>query len=108
MVENQIVTFCACPDQQSAEHIGAALVEERLAACVNLIPGLISIYRWQGTLRKEPEWLLLIKTTAACFEALRIRIRALHPYEAPEIIALPIKHGDPAYLNWLTENTTAP
>ncbi len=108
MAENQIVTLCACPDQQSAERIGEALVEERLAACVNLIPGLTSIYRWQGKLQKEPEWLLLIKTTAACFEALRIRVRTLHPYEVPEIIALPIKHGDPAYLNWLTENTTAP
>ncbi len=84
------------------------LVEERLAACVNLVPGLTSIYRWQGTLRREPEYLLLIKTTAARFTQVRERIRALHPYEVPEIIALPIRDGDPAYLNWLTENTQVP
>ncbi len=108
MEDNQLVIFCTCPDRQSAEHIGSVLVEERLAACVNLISGLTSIYRWQGKLQKEPEWLLLIKTTGACFEALRARVRALHPYEVPEIIALPISYGDPAYLNWLTENTTAP
>ncbi len=84
------------------------LVEECLAACVNLVPGLTSIYRWQGTLRREPEYLLLIKTTAARFTQVRERIRALHPYEVPEIIALPIRDGDPAYLNWLTENTQVP
>ena len=84
------------------------LVEERLAACVNLVPGLTSIYRWQGTLRREPEYLLLIKTTAARFTQVHERIRALHPYEVPEIIALPIRDGDPAYLNWLTENTQVP
>ncbi|MGA9851967.1 MAG: divalent-cation tolerance protein CutA [Gammaproteobacteria bacterium] len=108
MNENQIVVFCTCPDQESAEHIGTTLVEESLAACANLLPGLTSIYRWQGAVRREPECLLLIKTTAACFEAMRIRVRALHPYEVPEIIALPISYGDPAYLNWLTENTRAP
>jgi len=84
------------------------LVEERLAACVNLVPGLTSIYRWQGGLRREPECLLLIKTTDTRFEALRSHLRALHPYEVPEIIALPISHGDPAYLQWLTENTRLP
>lgn len=108
MYKNQLVVFCTCPDPKSAEDIATALVEERLAACVNLVPGLTSIYRWQGSLRREPECLLLIKTTATRFEALRCRLRALHPYEVPEIIGLPSSHGDPAYLQWLTENTQLP
>jgi periplasmic divalent cation tolerance protein len=105
MQENQLVAFCTFPDRESAETIATTLVEERLAACVNLVPDLTSLYRWQGELHREPECLLLIKTTAARFEALRARLRALHPYELPEIIGLPISHGDPAYLQWLTENT---
>lgn len=108
MLENQLVVLSTLPDLESAEHMATILVEERLAACVNLVPGLTSIYRWQGTLRREPEYLLLIKTTAARFTQVRERIRALHPYEVPEIIALPIRDGDPAYLNWLTENTQVP
>jgi len=108
MDKNQLVIFCTCPDRKSAEGIATALVDERLAACVNLLPGLTSIYRWQDSVRREPECLLLIKSTAACFEALRSRLRTLHPYEVPEIIALPVSHGDPAYLRWLTENTQLP
>lgn len=108
MDENQLVVFCTCPDLKSAEDIATTLVQTHLAACVNLVPGLTSIYRWQGHVRREPECLLLIKTTAACFEALRSRLRTLHPYEVPEIIALPISLGDPAYLQWLTENTRLP
>jgi len=108
MDQNQLVIFCTCPDRESAEGIATALVEERLAACVNLLPGLTSIYRWQDSVRREPECLLLIKSTATRFEALRSRLRALHPYEVPEIIALPVSHGDPAYLQWLTENTQLP
>ena len=105
MPENHVVVLSTVPDQKSAENIAAALVEERLAACVNLLPGLTSIYRWQQEVKREPECLLIIKTSADRFEALRQRLRALHPYETPEILALPVSHGDPAYLNWLTENT---
>ncbi|MHB8405493.1 MAG: divalent-cation tolerance protein CutA [Gammaproteobacteria bacterium] len=108
MDKNQLVIFCTCPDRESADGIATALVEERLAACVNLLPGLTSIYRWQDSVRREPECLLLIKSTATRFEALRSRLRALHPYEVPEIIALPVSHGDQAYLQWLTENTQLP
>jgi periplasmic divalent cation tolerance protein len=108
MPENQLVVFCTLPDRQSAEHIAALLVEECLAACVNLVPNLTSIYRWQGSLRREPECLLIIKTSVARFEPLRDRLRLLHPYETPEIIGLPISHGDPAYLQWLTENLEHP
>lgn len=79
-------------------------MEERYAACVNLVPGLTSIYQWQGAVQEEPECLLVIKTTAARFEALAERLRSLHPYAVPEIIALPITAGHPAYLNWITES----
>lgn len=105
MAENQLVTLCTVPDRDTGERIGKCLVEERLAACVNLIPGLTSIYRWQGKVENTSEVLLVIKTTGARFEAVRKRIKELHPYEVPEIIAVPIAHGDPEYLKWITENS---
>jgi len=93
------------PDQGSGERIAQALVEERLAACVNQVPGLVSTYRWEGKVQKADECLLLIKTTGARFEAVKERIKALHSYELPEIIALPITAGSSEYLNWLAENS---
>jgi periplasmic divalent cation tolerance protein len=105
MAENHIVTMCTVPDRESGERIAHALVEERLAACVNLVPGLTSVYRWQGKVEKEAECLLIIKTGVSRFEVLKQRIKALHPNDLPEIIALPIIHGDAAYLNWITEST---
>lgn len=105
MQENHIVVFCAVSDRGSGERIATAIVQEGLAACVNVVPGLTSIYRWQGKVENAAECLLVIKTVADRFDALRERIRALHPYELPEVIALPITAGDPAYLNWITENT---
>ncbi|MGH8280009.1 MAG: divalent-cation tolerance protein CutA [Gammaproteobacteria bacterium] len=104
MEENQLVVFCTCPDRESGERLGGALVQERLAACVNVVPGLTSIYRWEGALKMEPECLLIIKAMASRFADLRQRLRELHPYELPEIIALPICDGDPEYLKWLTAN----
>lgn len=104
MQENHIVILCTVPDRESGARIGRTLVEERYAACVNLVPGLTSIYQWQGAVQEEPECLLVIKTTAARFEALAERLRSLHPYAVPEIIALPITAGHPAYLNWITES----
>ena len=105
MAENQLVTFCTVPDRETGERIAAVLVEERLAACVNLLPGLTSIYRWQGKVEKAEECLLVIKTTAKRFEDVRARIKIMHPYELPEIIAVPITAGDSTYLKWLTENS---
>ena len=105
MPENHIVMLCTVPDRPAGERIAQALVDERLAACVNLVPGLTSIYRWQGKVEKEAECLLIIKTVAARFEAIRERIKILHPYDLPEIIALPISKADDAYLRWLTDNT---
>ncbi|MGA9854582.1 MAG: divalent-cation tolerance protein CutA [Gammaproteobacteria bacterium] len=108
MDENQLIVLCTSPDPKSAETMATALVEEHLAACVNLVPGLTSIYRWQGSLRREPECLLLIKTSVARFEALRTRLRALHPYDVPEIVGVPITHADSGYRQWLTETLQLP
>ncbi|MDD2884027.1 MAG: divalent-cation tolerance protein CutA [Dechloromonas sp.] len=94
-----------CPDEASANTIALALVEEGLAACVNLLARVQSIYRWQGAIESSSEIPLLIKSTAATYPALEKRLLELHPYELPEIIALPITHALPAYLNWLAEHT---
>jgi len=99
------LVLCTCPDQQSAESIGERLVDQRLAACVNLVPGLLSIYRWQGEIQRDREVLLLIKTTADRLDALSDGLRRLHPYDVPEIIAVPICAGLPDYLQWLSQCT---
>lgn len=100
-----LIVFCTCSDETCAERIAVALVEERLAACVNRIPGVVSTYRWQGKLCRDSEQLLLIKTTRERFDALRERIVALHAYELPEVIAVDVVHGLPAYLDWIAAET---
>ena len=90
-----------CPDEETANRIALAVVEAKLAACVNILPRVQSIYRWQGVVESAAEVPLLIKTTAAAYPALEAAIRESHPYDVPEIIALPITAGLPAYLNWL-------
>ncbi len=102
------VIFCTCPDAGVAERIAERVVDEELAACVNLVPGLTSIYRWEGVLVHDREVLLLIKTRAERFDALAARIRALHPYDVPELIALPIVAGAPDYLAWLAAGVGLP
>ena len=105
MPETHLVVLCTVPDAATGERIAHALVGERLAACANLVPGLVSIYRWQGKVERAAEQLLVIKTVGARFAALEDRIRALHPYSVPEIVALPVTAGSRAYLDWLTDNT---
>jgi periplasmic divalent cation tolerance protein len=97
------LVLCTCPDLETGAAIGERLVAERLAACVSLVPGLTSIYRWQGEIQRDSEVLLLIKTGAARFDAMAETLRRLHPYEVPEIIALPIAAGSPDYLAWITQ-----
>jgi periplasmic divalent cation tolerance protein len=87
-----------------AERIARALVDERLAACVNVVPGVVSVYRWQGAVERDGEWLLLIKTSSGRLEALRERLVALHPYQLPELIALRIEDGWPPYLAWIAHS----
>jgi periplasmic divalent cation tolerance protein len=93
------------PDRESASELAAALVGERLAACVNILPPCQSVYRWQGALEQASEVPLLIKTTAARYGALEAAIRARHPYELPEIVAVPVTHGLAAYLAWIDLET---
>jgi periplasmic divalent cation tolerance protein len=100
-----LVVFVTAPDTEVAAALARAVVEEGLAACGNLVPGLRSIYRWQGEICDEAEVLILFKTRAERFEALRDRIEALHPYDCPEVIALPVVGGSAAYLQWIAENT---
>lgn len=100
-----LLVITNCPDEDCANAIALALVEEKLAACVNILPRVQSIYRWQGAVDSASEVPLLIKTLAAAYPALEQAIRQRHPYEVPEIIALPITAGLPAYLNWLATET---
>ena len=108
MNTSPLLILCTCPDPATAERIAETLVGERLAACVNIMPGLTSVYRWQGKIEHDSELLLLIKTREAIYSLLEARIGELHPYQVPEIIALPILTGSTPYLDWLTDNTGAP
>ncbi len=101
-----IVVMVTAPAGEAAE-LAKALVEERLVACVNIVPGLRSFYWWQGRVEDEPEVLCMMKTRSQLFERLRDRVRELHSYEVEEIIALPILAGNPPYLDWIKKNTRA-
>ncbi len=90
-----------CPDRHSAEAIAVRVVEEGLAACVNIIPGLRSVYMWRGKVEKSDEQLLLIKTRVHCYSRLETVIRGSHPYELPEIVSVPIETGLAEYLAWI-------
>jgi len=101
MPNNIELILCTCPDRGTSEKIAKRLVEDRLAACVNILPGLTSIYSWQDRLEMAEEHLLLIKSARDCYPAIEQAISDLHPYDLPEIIALPIAHGLPDYLKWI-------
>ncbi len=96
-----VIILCTCGKQEEALAIGNALIEARLAACVNLLPAIQSIYRWQGDVETAQEVLLIIKTTQERFPAIRDRIAELHSYDTPEIITIPISDGSDKYLSWL-------
>ena len=100
-----LACFCTCPDTASATRIADALVGERLAACVNQVPGLRSVYRWEGAIERADEVLLVAKTTTDRLDALTGRIRELHPHELPEVLAIEIAGGLAAYLDWVAEQT---
>lgn len=102
-----LLIFTNLPDAASAESLASYLVEERLAACVSILAPCRSVYRWQGAVEQAGEVPLLIKSTAAGYAALETAIRARHPYELPEIIAVPVTHGLPAYLDWVGSETGA-
>ena len=99
--EDVLVVLCTFPDLAKARQIGTALVEKQLAACVNLAPGLESIYRWKGEVNRDAEVLGIIKTTKAKLPFLTETLVDLHPYEVPEVLALPVADGNEAYLDWV-------
>lgn len=96
----------AVEPEAAAEELAAAIVAERLAACAQIVGPVRSIYRWEGDVRRAREWLVVAKTTDARLAELTDRIRALHRYDIPEIVAVPITAGNPAYLRWITQETT--
>jgi periplasmic divalent cation tolerance protein len=103
-VSERVVALSTVAGAADGEKIARALVERRLAACVNLIPGLVSTYRWKGAVERDNECLLVIKTRTERLDELREALVALHPYEVPELIVLPVVGGHPPYLSWLDES----
>ena len=101
-----LLLFSTCPDRACAERIADALVGQRLAACVNILPGVGSVYRWQGAIERADEVLLLIKTTRERYPALEAALTAVHPYELPELVAVEAAAGLPGYLAWVGASTT--
>ena len=101
MTSPVLIVLCTCPDNEVAGRIATALVSEGLAACVSALAGVTSVYRWEGAVQTDTEVQLLIKTTAVRLPALTDRVRALHPYELPEVIAVPVTGGLPDYLQWV-------
>lgn len=100
-----IVVLVTVGSEQEAETIATALLEERLAACVNVTSPVRSLYRWEGRIADDREWQMIIKTQGRLFEALAARVRALHSYDVPEIIALPVLAGATDYVDWIQNET---
>ncbi len=103
MNDEVLVILCTFPDEAVARQIGALLVEKQVAACVNVVPGLRSIYRWQGEVHDDPEVLAVIKTTREAYPRLEAALLEAHPYEVPEVLALPVAAGAEAYQRWVAE-----
>lgn len=99
------ILMCTCPDATCAEKIATQLVQKRLAACVNILPGLQSVYEWQGKVQTDSECQLIIKTTVHNLDAIEALVNELHPYELPELIVVPVSEGSADYLNWIRRNT---
>ena len=98
---DKIVVFSACDSEEQAGRIARELIEQRLAACVNIVPGVRSIYRWKGQIEDASEWVLIIKSRRDLMEQLRAAIGRVHSYEIPELLAIPVVDGSQEYLDWL-------
>lgn len=103
---DKIVVLSTCDSEERAKGLAHVLVEKQLAACVNIIPGVRSVYRWQDKVEDAEEWMLVIKSRRDLFEALKEALASQHSYEVPEVIALPIVDGSEAYLAWLDREMT--
>lgn len=106
--DGPLLVVTNAPDREVAGRIAQALVDKRLAACVNILAACTSVYRWQGEVERAEEIPLLIKTRAARYPEVEAMIRHLHPYELPEVIAVPLAQGLPDYLQWIAEETAIP
>jgi len=104
-LDDVLLVLTHLPDRDAALKLAEAVIEEKVAACVNILGTCISVYRWHGKIENAEEIPLLIKTTGARYAALEAVLRRLHPYELPEIIAVPVAHGLPGYLRWVAEET---
>jgi periplasmic divalent cation tolerance protein len=107
VMTDKIVVFSACATEEEAEKIARMLVEARLAACVNIVPGARSIYRWQGAIESAAEWLLVIKSSRQIFARLCAALERSHSYQIPEVLAVPVVEGAPNYLNWFEDQLDA-
>ena len=108
MKPTHLIVHITAGSQEEAERIGRTLVEERLAACANVIPGVTSIYTWEGKTCRESEFLIEAKTVADRFDALARRVREVHSYDVPEIVAFRVERGLPEYLDWVSGSTSEP
>lgn len=102
---SETITFVTCKDARQGRRMAEALVRERLAACVNLVPGVTSVYAWEGKLERSAECLLVVKSREALSRRLVARVRELHTYSVPEVVTFRIASGNPAYLRWVREST---
>lgn len=103
---NAIAVFITAPTRAEADQIAEMLIDTRLAACVQILPEIESVYRWEGAVERQKEVLLIAKTTTECFSRLETRVRAIHSYDTPEIVATRLTMGSPPYLQWLRENVS--
>jgi periplasmic divalent cation tolerance protein len=108
MTDQVIVALTTCPDEATARDLASTLVNERLATCVNRVTGITSTYFWDGRLQEDAEILLIIKTTAARLPQLEARLKTLHPYELPELVALEVTGGNERYLEWVRTGVASP
>ena len=102
---SESITFSTCKDLRQANRIARTLVKEKLAACVNIVPGIASIYTWKGKIEEGKEVLLVIKSRLSLSKRLTARVKALHSYSVPEVVTIPIASGNPDYLRWVREST---
>ena len=102
--EGTLVVLITTPTRDEAAQLAKSLVEERLAACVNIVPGIQSFFHWEGQLQEEAENLLVVKTERSRYPALEARVKALHSYSVPEILALPVERGSPSYIQWVRQH----
>ncbi len=108
MADDVLIVFCTFPADEAIAEVARTLVNENLAACVNIVPGVRSIYSWQGEVCDDAEQLAIIKTTRAQFEAMERRLVAMHPYDVPEVLGVPVAQGHAPYLEWVRRNAATP